>query len=1089
MSPSSLKPEDAELPIPSPYSPGPSVYTLQETPGAFPPDATSETNEVGASVPQSLSAAVRARRDEYTRKRSIKIKVGTWNVASIHGTEKDLGAWFVKGLGVRGLSQKVAGLALDGTPDHDRERTIESVSEQEERLSAKTSTVPKNDVPAGDPGDDIGLYVLGLQEVVDVASVTEAMKPYTDPNPAKKWKAALRDVLPQGYEKVASYQLLGLLILVFASPDVLPLVSSVSCTSVGTGLMGYLGNKGAVIVRLVLGETTRLCFVNCHLAAGADHAALNRRIWDTSQIVARARFQPAVIDGEQQHGEEKIGDEDFAFWFGDLNYRMDDIPGEDVRRLLLLHTRNEYDVTNKSRRKIDSELGYIDASSDQGADSSPKPNQNEEGGNPANASSAEPPSDPRSDPTSLVTTIESLLSHDQLRAAQRLKKAFHDGWREGQINFLPTYKYDVGSVGMFDSGEKKRSPSWCDRILYRSRSDRLMYEEKAKQETETRRKDDEMKKKGLDKAAAEQDVLFDYDPDTDGLAYGDEYDEEEDNFHDAELVETNQGFDDNIEIQQYISHQRVLSSDHKPLDAVFTMTYDAVMPELRAKVQQDVAKEFDKAENEGRPTITLVVDQHADGQAGETLNKTDSQDVNSVHFGQLRYDVAATRSVTIANTGQTEATFHFISTGRYGTKSESIAPEWLTLHLPQHGERREKSEDASKSEQTEEHTLHPGETRLVEMTAHVSEPDLVYKLNHQQAELDDVLILSVKNGRDYFLPVKGTWLPSCFCRSLDELVIASDKGVRDLAKSAKNRDGTGTGGLKSSPVHHSAPKELFALIKDFLSLVERSIADWEMVHPDEDPPWLHDNGDNTWPFEPTLWTFHSGEERSSLLAGVREALDTAEPVEDAFPEDTAHIVKVEVLAETILSFLANLVDGIITESMWESIEPQLATIEKEKIRPSAEDLQAIAMEPLSSAPVHSVSMTFLTFMLTRTVNEIVPSSSEQTKSPTSAASRRSRASSLISDAGSENSVEGSSKRSFLKSLRRRRGNSQSITSAESESSPTVDRRKVLLKNYAALFAPLIVRSARDKTAKGKDRIVLDSRKRRIVEAFLETAQL
>ena len=72
-----------------------------------------------------------------------------------------------------------------------------------------------------------------------------------------------------------------------------------------------------------------------------------------------------------QGSEEKIGDEDFAFWFGDLNYRLDDVPGEDVRRLLLLHTRNEYDTENKSKRKIDSELGYISAPSNESLHTAP----------------------------------------------------------------------------------------------------------------------------------------------------------------------------------------------------------------------------------------------------------------------------------------------------------------------------------------------------------------------------------------------------------------------------------------------------------------------------------------------------------------------------------------------------------------------------------------------------------------------------------------------------------------------------------------------------------------------------------------------
>lgn len=46
---------------------------------------------------------------------------------------------------------------------------------------------------------------------------------------------------------------------------------------------------------------------------------------------------------------------------------------------------------------------------------------------------------------------------------------------------------------------------------------------------------------------------------------------------------------------------RVLSSDHKPLDAVFKLQYDAVVPELKTAIHGEVAREIDRQENEGRP--------------------------------------------------------------------------------------------------------------------------------------------------------------------------------------------------------------------------------------------------------------------------------------------------------------------------------------------------------------------------------------------------------------------------------------------------------------------------------------------------------
>merc|ERR1711981_1120578 len=261
-----------------------------------------------------------------------------------------------------------------------------------------------------------------------------------------------------------------MLLLIYASPSVAPEVSSVSTTSVGTGLMGYMGNKGAVTARIVLGESTRLVFINSHLSAGSEKGSVDRRNWDANQIVTRTKFDPIEDTfGMTSNTGERIGEEDFAFWFGDLNYRIN-APGDDVRRLLMLHTRNEYDITGDKRVTVEAEIARLGARRDQLESSSQadlvdhiKEHDHEDLEN--------CPLPPEQDPTSLETTLLSLLNHDELHAQMASRKAFHDGWREAPIRFLPTYKYDVGSVGVFDSSDKRRGPSWCDRIIYRTRTD------------------------------------------------------------------------------------------------------------------------------------------------------------------------------------------------------------------------------------------------------------------------------------------------------------------------------------------------------------------------------------------------------------------------------------------------------------------------------------------------------------------------------------------------------------------------------------------------------------------------------------------
>ncbi|KAH7656588.1 DNase I-like protein [Dioscorea alata] len=80
---------------------------------------------------------------------------------------------------------------------------------------------------------------------------------------------------------------------------------------------------------------------------------------------------------------------------------------------------------------------------------------------------------PEESTRSLVAQKEwnTLLDKDQLRGEVSEGRAF-DGWHEGPILFSPTYKYYPNSDEYYGciqrkKGEKKRSPAWCDRILWR----------------------------------------------------------------------------------------------------------------------------------------------------------------------------------------------------------------------------------------------------------------------------------------------------------------------------------------------------------------------------------------------------------------------------------------------------------------------------------------------------------------------------------------------------------------------------------------------------------------------------------------------
>ncbi|KAK0205841.1 DNase I-like protein [Desarmillaria ectypa] len=64
---------------------------------------------------------------------------------------------------------------------------------------------------------------------------------------------------------------------------------------------------------------------------------------------------------------------------------------------------------------------------------------------------------------------ESMLPHDQLLKEIKYNRGCRlRGFSEGPLAFPPTYKYDRRS-DEYDSSEKRRSPAWCDRVLWRAR--------------------------------------------------------------------------------------------------------------------------------------------------------------------------------------------------------------------------------------------------------------------------------------------------------------------------------------------------------------------------------------------------------------------------------------------------------------------------------------------------------------------------------------------------------------------------------------------------------------------------------------------
>ena len=217
------------------------------------------------------------------------------------------------------------------------------------------------------------------------------------------------------YRPVAQKQLVGVYVTVWVKATLLTHVTEVRVSTVSTGInlgLGVLGNKGAAAVWMKL-RSTPLVFICSHLSAGSKPGDEVKRNEDYKAIVDQLAFGPREgVDMSQE--VYRIDDAASAIWIGDLNYRLN-LPDNVVRTSI-------------------------------------------EAGN-----------------------ISSLLAADQLNIERVAGRAFA-GWHESEVTFAPTYKYRPGTNVYSGAGdtddndvegaqkkeeEKKRSPAWCDRILWK----------------------------------------------------------------------------------------------------------------------------------------------------------------------------------------------------------------------------------------------------------------------------------------------------------------------------------------------------------------------------------------------------------------------------------------------------------------------------------------------------------------------------------------------------------------------------------------------------------------------------------------------
>jgi hypothetical protein len=296
------------------------------------------------------------------------------------------------------------------------------------------------------------IIVVGLQEMVELSTsnVIGGSTGGASVERADMWRTMVLQVLKErdmSFEMVVSKNMVGLCMTIFALRPFRQHISQVQVSSLGRGVGGVLGNKGAVYARFNIKDTS-ICLVCAHFAAHREQ--LLRRNEDFYAILTFKAFSNPLdgvcnveLPNLSQHAaaaknteaakmvrlRERIDamkrtllqrnvevsppsnlkrdppvnlfgalDHDIIIWIGDLNYRL--LGGLENHRI--------YDTIDGNR-------------------------------------------------------AHRLLSMDQLNIERENGNVFQ-GFHEGLITFDPTYKYHPGSTLGYI---RERCPAWCDRVLWK----------------------------------------------------------------------------------------------------------------------------------------------------------------------------------------------------------------------------------------------------------------------------------------------------------------------------------------------------------------------------------------------------------------------------------------------------------------------------------------------------------------------------------------------------------------------------------------------------------------------------------------------
>lgn len=151
--------------------------------------------------------------------------------------------------------------------------------------------IPPKDVslsPWLNVDEETDILIVGLQEAESSGLSYVVWTPHVE----EAWTVAIEEALgrqSQHFQRLASKQLVGVLLLVYVRNTLRPRISAVNTAAVGVGFGGWAANKGAVAIRFTM-EGKGICIVSSHLSAFDTVEARERRRWDYQEITKRLQF-------------------------------------------------------------------------------------------------------------------------------------------------------------------------------------------------------------------------------------------------------------------------------------------------------------------------------------------------------------------------------------------------------------------------------------------------------------------------------------------------------------------------------------------------------------------------------------------------------------------------------------------------------------------------------------------------------------------------------------------------------------------------------------------------------------------------------